>query len=85
MAVLNSPEVARYTPVDVSDEKFKDGAPTLPSIKEMLLAPARTVFAFSRLTESHTKVACCPAGIVATLPPEFVVKVMVKLEAVPFV
>ena len=85
MEMLNSPEAARYTPVDVSDAKFNAGAPTVPSVKEILLAPARTVLAFSKLTESQIKMTCWPAGTVATLPPELVVKVIVKLDAVPSV
>jgi len=57
IAMLNSPEAARYTPVVVSAEKFSDGAPTEPLFKLILEEPARTVFALNKLTESQTSVA----------------------------
>jgi hypothetical protein len=68
IAILNSPEAARYTPVVVSDEKFKDGEPTEPLFKLMVEEPARMVLALYRFTESHTSVAWLPAVKTAVAP-----------------
>ena len=54
----NSPRPGRKIPVDVSEEKFRDGAPAVPSTSEMFAAPAAMVVALSKFTESHSKITC---------------------------
>jgi hypothetical protein len=82
--IANSPDAPKI-PVEVSDAKFNDGAPADPLTRERLVAPAAIVDALSILTESHSKITCCPAGTTAIDPPELVVNVMVKLAPVPSV
>ncbi len=72
--MLNSPEAARYTPVVVSAEKFKDGEPTEPLFKLTVDEPAKIVLALNKLTESQTRVAWVPVVRIALdpLPVEIV-------------
>jgi hypothetical protein len=76
MAIPNSPEVGLYIPVEDSEAKLREGAPTVPLTKEMLVAPAAIVEAFKRFTESQSRITCSPAGTVAVPPPAPVVKVI---------
>ena len=69
IAVLNSPEAARYTPVVGSDANVRDGLPTLPSNRLIVDAPASTVLALSRFCESQINVAWLFAAMMAVDAP----------------
>ena len=49
-------------PVVNSVAKFRDGDETEPSAIDRMIEPVVTVEALYRLTESHTKITCWPAG-----------------------